>query len=378
MKKLPPPNNGKPTKKSNGSSALVSEDYFKRFAHLERAYDGQVEAYEELRSAKGSHAVRILRDCSLSPMSDEERGDSLAKLWPNEDIHLPSRAFYVQRLALLVNSFPSAAPHSPGVYTQVLVSRVAVKEPSCMVVESACNELVDSYKYSNAPNIADLMLLIDKHEKAWQKRLEIDDEIQSGRARKRAEGRLAYEEEQEQKRVKWAIADLEKIKSEMKLKSKDRSMLAEAKIIKGLADVHISDLRESGIDELDEECISELRSNARVLKEKDRDQDPDYKAILAFLEPFKLWPRAHDELAQAIYKEAIPASVVDAVAKGIPPDARGGIRQRLAGYKDQDFARFREITFKALHAEQDRQEGKAPREEQPRQNNWTLAKRIRF
>src|SRR5260221_14788661 len=115
MKKLPPPNNNKPTKKSNG--ALVTEDYFKRFEHLAWIYDNQVEAYEELRSAQGSRAVRRLLENELSPMSDEERGDSLAKLWPDEDIHLPSRAFYVQRLALLVGSFPSAAPHPPKTYT---------------------------------------------------------------------------------------------------------------------------------------------------------------------------------------------------------------------------------------------------------------------
>jgi hypothetical protein len=358
MKRLPPPNNGKLTKKSNGSSALVTEDYFKRFEHLVWIYDSQVEAYEDLRSANSSHAVRILRDCSLSPMSDEERGDSLAKLWPNEDIHLPSRAFYVQRLALLVDSFPSAQPHSPGVYTHMLVSHVAMREPSCMVVESACIELVDSYKYSNAPNIADLMSLLVKHEKAWQKRLEIDDEIQSGRARKRAEGRLAYEEEQEQKRVKWAINDLMKLMLEMRLKSSDPMMLTEIKRIKGFAGSLIVRLREDGINALDGDEISELQNDARRLKEKDRDQDPDYIAILSFLEPFNLLPCDHSELVYAIYKEGMPAKVIDAVAQGIPPDTRRNIVRKVGGSQRdyRAFAQFREITFKALHAMQQQQE----------------------
>jgi hypothetical protein len=359
MKRLPPLDNNKPTKKSNGSGALVTGDYFKRFEHLVWIYDSQVEAYEELRSAKGSHAVRILRDCSLSPMSDEERGDSLQRLWPDEeDIFLPSRAFYVQRLGLLVGSFPSASPHSPKVYTGMLVSRVAVKEPSCMVVESACNELVDSYKYSNAPNIADLMSLLDKHEKLWEKRLEIDDEIQSGRARKRAEGRLAYEEEQEHNRVKYTITDLTKLKSEMKLKSGDRSMLAEAKRIKEFVDTLIAELCERGIDALDEGKISKLRNEAYRLKEKDRDQDPDFIAIQSFLEPFNLLPCDHSELVGAIYKEGMPAKVIDAVAQGIPPDTVRNIARKVGGHRrdHREIVKFREITFKALHAMQQQQE----------------------
>jgi hypothetical protein len=381
MKRLPPLDNNKPTKKSNGSGALVTGDYFKRFEHLVWCYDCQVEAYsEELSSANSSRAVRRLLENALSPMSDEERGDSLEKLWPDEEsIYLPSRAFYVQRLGLLVGSFPSAAPHSPKVYTGMLVSRVAVKEPSCMVLESACNELVDSYKYSNAPNIADLLTLIDKHEKLWERRLEIDDEIQSGRARKRAEGRLAYEEEQEQRKVERAIASLMKLKSEMKLKSTDRSMLTEIKRIKGFAGSLIVRLREDGINALDEDEISELRKEASLLREKDRDQDPKFVAIVALLKLFKLREWHHDELAKDVYKEAISASVVDAVAERISPETLGRINQGLADNYGRTIDFIKKTTFKTLHEEQARQNGTPLPEEEPRQDDWVQrGKRIRF
>jgi hypothetical protein len=384
MKRLPPPNNNKPTKKSNGSSALVTGDYFKRFEHLVWCYDCQVEAYaKELLRADSSHAVRCLLESTLRPISDEERGDSLAKLWPDEkNIYLPSRAFYVQRLGLLVGSFPSAAPHSPKVYTGMLVSRVAVKEPSCMVLESACNELVDSYKYSNAPNIADLLSLIDKHEKLWEKRLEIDDEIQSGRARKRAEGRLAYEEEREQRKVERAITSLMKLKLEMRLKSSDPMMLTEVKRIKTFAATLIVELRESGIDALDEDNISELQNDARRLQEQDeklaRDQDPKFIAIVAFLKLFNLHEWHHDELAKDIYKEAIPASVVDAVARGIRPNTLRHINDGLADNYGRTIDFIKKTTFKTLHEEQARQNGKTLHEEEPRQNDWTPGTRIRF
>jgi hypothetical protein len=355
MKRLPPPNN-KPTK-ANGSNALARVDYFERFQNLVEVYDNQVEARAELGSANSSRAVRILRDYRLSPISDEERGDSLQKLWPSENIYAPSRGFYVHRLALLVDSFPSAAPHSPKIYTHMLVSHVAMKCPSCMVLESACIELVNTHKYATAPNIADLISLLGKHEKLWEKRLEIDREIQSGRARERAEGCLAYEEEYEQRKVKSAITSLMKLKLEMRLKSSDPMMLTEIKRIKTFAGSLIVRLREDGINALDEDEISELQNDARRLQEQDRDQDPDFIAILAFLEPFKLYRGYHDPLAEAIYREGIPARVVDAVANGIPPDTRLNIIRSVArGENSGQLAKFREITFKALHAMQHQQE----------------------
>jgi hypothetical protein len=348
MKKLPPSNGNKPVKsKSNGSTALASVDYFLRFKHLTEVYDEQVKAYGELRDARGSFLVRYLME-QLSPVSEEVVGDSLQKLWPSEaDIFAPSHRFYVVRLGLLVNSFPSAAPHAPADFTRMLVSCIAVKAPSCMVLESACFELTNSYKYSNMPAIGDLMVLVDKHEPLWEKRLRIDHEIRSGRARKKAEGRLAYEEEEEQKKIKWTIARLEKLNQP------------------GM----ISELNEHGIDALDEEFEDKVRKleneaqeQARIAEQKRKEADPKYKAIVAFLSQFKLYEWHHDELVEDLYKRDITAEAIATIANGngISPDTLRDINAGLAHnyMPTRDF--IKSATFKTLHL----------KEPKVRRNEW--------
>jgi hypothetical protein len=215
MNRLPPPGNGNkvPSRLPPPGHPALKQDFFVRFAELTEIYDDQVAHYKDLKHVSTSKAVRTAM-FQLAPFdNDDEIADRLQWLWPDvANIHSPSREHYAQRCSLLVGSFPSAAPHSPKVYTNQLVACVAVRAPSCMVLESACFELTNNYKYSNAPNIADLMTLIDKQEKLWEERLRINDEIQSGRALEYARQRLAFEEEHEQKRINDVVRRLTNVK----------------------------------------------------------------------------------------------------------------------------------------------------------------------
>jgi hypothetical protein len=155
MKRLPPP--------SQTPSSFESESYFERFDFLVEIATEQVEAYQKLQrgpwfEGKSGEARTLI--WQLTPCPKEDQVDSFMRLWPGEDIYEPSRDFVVKRLGLLVGSFPNVAPHSPKVYLNMLVARVMAKHPTCLALESACNELVDTFKFSTCPTIAELLALM--------------------------------------------------------------------------------------------------------------------------------------------------------------------------------------------------------------------------
>jgi hypothetical protein len=245
-KRLPPPGgNGKlPSRRPPPGHPALEKDWFVRFDELSGVYDTLVEDYNRLKSCSGSNMVRALMH-SLVPCDDEEVFDRLEWLWPAvKNIHVPERNYYATRASVLTGSFPSAAPHNPEVFIKMLISHILVKAPSCMVLEAACFELADKHKYSNMPTIADLMALIEKHEKLWEERLRIHNDIESGRVREFAERRLAYELEQEQKKIEWTIGRLEKLNE----KCIERCNEPDANV-----EEMIAELREGGIDVLNED-----------------------------------------------------------------------------------------------------------------------------
>jgi hypothetical protein len=202
MKRLPPP---------SGTLSFESESYFERFDFLVEIQDEQLEACQKLKRGpwfEGSSGELRVLAAQLTPCPKEDQVDSFMRLWPGEDIYEPSRDFVVKRLGLLVGSFPNVAPHSPKVYLNMLVARVMAKHPSCMVLESACNELVDTFKFSTAPTIAELLALIDKHEKLWSARFNADMMVVSGKAREWAEEVAAALEQKEQERVDYMVKGL--------------------------------------------------------------------------------------------------------------------------------------------------------------------------
>jgi hypothetical protein len=205
MKQLPPP--------SHTPSLFESESYFERFEELLEMAHEQVEAYQKLQRGpwfEGKSGDARVLAMYLTPCPEEDEDITFKRLWPGEkDINEASRDFVVKRLGLLVGSFPSVNPHSPKVYLNMLVARAMAKRPSCMALESACNELVDTHKYATAPNIADLVELLVKHKKFW------DDQyfyaalaINSGRALEQANEVAAALEAKEQERVDHTVKGL--------------------------------------------------------------------------------------------------------------------------------------------------------------------------
>jgi hypothetical protein len=370
-KRLPPPGSGNgsklPTRQPPPGHPALEKEFLVRFVELTDFYDELVGHYEGLKHLDGSHAVR-LRMQMLEPSNDEDVFDKLEWLWPNVlDIYAPPRKHYAVRLSLLVGSFPSAAPHSPEVYTNTLLSVVAVKAPSCMVLESAAYELITTYKFSNAPNVADFCSLLDKHDKLWDERLQVQREIESGRAREYAERRLAYEEEQEQKKINRAIARLEKLKSG----SMDP---AEAERIKEDADCLIAELKEEGIAALVEDQVRDLELDAieqvRLEEQRRKEASPKYKALQGFLKQFKLKEQHHDELFEILYKEASDETVKATIANGnclISPDTLRRFNEGLASdnrYKlTLNF--IKKATRKTLHLPE-------PKKEKVRRNEWDV------
>jgi hypothetical protein len=205
MKQLPPP--------AHTPSSFEREDYFERFDELTEIAHEQVEAYQKLQRGpwfEGKSGDARVLAMQLAPSPEEDNEISCKRLWPGEDDPFEaSRDFIVKRLGLLVGSFPSVNPHSPKVYLNMLVARAMAKRPSCMALESACNELVDTHKYATAPNIADLVELLVKHKKFWDdKYFWTDNAINGGRAKEQAEEVAAALEAKEQERVDYMVKGL--------------------------------------------------------------------------------------------------------------------------------------------------------------------------
>jgi hypothetical protein len=80
----------------------------------------------------------------------------------NQSVDHPSRDYYARCLGLLARSFPPA--HNPEVYLKTMTAHVALRHPSRAVFETACDELVGTFKEAT-PCIAHLISLLDKHEK---------------------------------------------------------------------------------------------------------------------------------------------------------------------------------------------------------------------
>ncbi len=226
MKRLPPP--------SQTPSSFESESYFERFDELVKIANDQVEAYQKLQRGPwfpGDSGIARMLAMQLAPCPEEERVDTFKRLWQGENIYEPSRDFVVKRLGLLVGSFPSVNPHSPKVYLNMLVARVMAKHPSCMALESACNELVDTFKFSTAPTIAELLALLAKHKEFW------DEEyfwaaraIDSGRALEQAKDVVALLQRKEQEQVDCYVQRLAEYPELVaKLKEGGHDVLAEVR-----------------------------------------------------------------------------------------------------------------------------------------------------
>lgn len=165
--------------KSADTSFLV---FFKRFNEVTRAYDTLNDTYQFLRRAAimprlfdmtSDEAKHLVEACSNSDDAP------LQALWPGVDIYHPSVKHMAERLAMLVGSFPNAGPHSPEIFASMMVAYVAAEEPSMMVLESACRQLVETQKF--VPAISEVLEAIREQQRVWNKKFEVFEAKRNGR-----------------------------------------------------------------------------------------------------------------------------------------------------------------------------------------------------
>jgi hypothetical protein len=170
--------------RKGNEDADASLPAFKRFNEVTRGYDMLRDTYRMLRRAAimprlfdmtSDEAKRLVEVCSNNDDA------ALRALWPGVDIHRPSKKHIAQRLSLLIGSFPNAGPHSPEIFTHMMVTHIEAEEPSAMVLESACRQLVESQKF--VPAISEVLEAVREQQKEWDKKFEVFEAVRSGRVK---------------------------------------------------------------------------------------------------------------------------------------------------------------------------------------------------
>jgi hypothetical protein len=73
-----------------------------------------------------------------------------------------------ERIALLVGSFPNAAPPSPKVYARMMIEHVIAENPTITILESACREIERALKFP--PTIAEVIQTLRARTKLFSER----------------------------------------------------------------------------------------------------------------------------------------------------------------------------------------------------------------
>jgi hypothetical protein len=82
------------------------------------------------------------------------------------------RRFVAEQVALLIGSFPNANPHSPEVYSKMLIEEIVADRPHAIVLESACRHIRRNEKFKFPPAISEVLKVIDEQDSRWCARWE--------------------------------------------------------------------------------------------------------------------------------------------------------------------------------------------------------------
>ena len=132
--------------KTPPSVIVASPHRFVRFTKLIVTYDQLGENFRKLWRLSIQPMAFVTSSARarelLATFGDGRRQQAeLQALWPQEDIHHPSREFFVSRLTLLIGSFPGGAPASPELFSLAMLDHVMAVEASTMVIESTFGNL---------------------------------------------------------------------------------------------------------------------------------------------------------------------------------------------------------------------------------------------
>ena len=118
----------------NPPSVIVASPHrFVRFTKLIVTYDQLGENFRKLWRLSIQPMAFVTSSARarelLATFGDGRRQQAeLQALWPQEDIHHPSREFFVSRLTLLIGSFPGGAPASPELFSLAMLDHVMAVE----------------------------------------------------------------------------------------------------------------------------------------------------------------------------------------------------------------------------------------------------------
>lgn len=69
-----------------------------------------------------------------------------------------TRRVVSEQVAMLIGSFPNSTPHSPEMYTRMLVEEIVTANPSATALEATCRQIKRTMKF--VPTIAELLVML--------------------------------------------------------------------------------------------------------------------------------------------------------------------------------------------------------------------------
>jgi hypothetical protein len=76
-----------------------------------------------------------------------------------------TRRVVSEEISLLIGGFPNAGPHSPKVYTRMMIEEIVAANPTAVALEGACREIRRTKTF--APSIPELLEALRQHEERW-------------------------------------------------------------------------------------------------------------------------------------------------------------------------------------------------------------------
>jgi hypothetical protein len=78
-----------------------------------------------------------------------------------------SRRVVSEQVGMLIGSFPNAAPHSPEIYTRMLVEEIIAAKPSPVALEACCRKIRRTKSF--VPTVAEVLAVLCDEMEAWER-----------------------------------------------------------------------------------------------------------------------------------------------------------------------------------------------------------------
>src|SRR5262245_17605786 len=152
------------------------DDYRRAAESFLHAYSEIIDAYEERnkKSEQLNYMIDLFADRLMSRYREFDRGRQYyerPELYSKTKKEKPdllnchtnrviSRRMVSEQVGLLIGSFPNSTPHSPEVYTKLLIEEIIAANPQASVLESTCRDLRRTKKF--APTVAEVLEVLQE------------------------------------------------------------------------------------------------------------------------------------------------------------------------------------------------------------------------